>query len=196
MRGETARIAVLLTAFAAAATVCAQAANPSDDLTITGSVDRVCVLDNPQVSLGNSTNVGQVAGSTVTIADLSDEQQMTTKATDFDVALSGMCNFNNRLTVSSDRGGLWREPAGFSASGFANGVPYRAVVDWGGGETSLIAGATAEGEIQQTLETDQPAQGDVRLHFHIDQGATNAGAGMPLEAGQYGDTIRVTLGPL
>jgi len=196
MRGANARIAVLLAAaIAAAAGARAQSGPQTGQITVTGSVDRMCIMANPQVNLGASTNIGQASGGTVTIADLSDDQQMTTKSTDFYVTLSGMCNYSHLLTISSDRGGLWREPAGLATGGFANGVPYRATVDWGGSETVLLASAAGEGQVQQTLSVDQPVVGGVLLHFHIDQSATNAGSGVPLVAGNYDDTIRLTLGP-
>ena len=197
MRGARARtIITAITVVAAAAGAHAQSAPQSVDLTVMGSVERICVLASPQVNVGGSTNIGQVAGSTVVIADLSDADTMTTKAADFTAEFSGMCNFRHQITVSSDRGGLWREPAGAPAAGFANGVPYRATVDWGGSEATLLAGATGESQVQQQMTIDLPALGSVALHFHIDQSATNAGSGVPLVAGTYDDTIRVTLGPL
>lgn len=179
-----------------AAPALAQSAPQSAEVTVTGSVDRLCVLSGPQVNLGGAVNVGQVSGNTVTIADLSDDQQMTTKAADFTVSFPGMCNFTHQITISSDRGGLWRAPAGARPPGFANGVPYRATVDWAGSEMVLHAAASSEGQIQEQLEVDEPSWGDVEMRIHIDQGASNAGTGAPLEAGSYEDTIRITLGPL
>lgn len=181
---------------AALATVGLARAQPlSATMTITASVERLCILGEPQINSGNTTNIGSVSGSTVAIANLSDEQDLTTKATDFDVTFSGMCNYGHRLTLSSDRGGLWRNPAGVSPSGFANGVPYRAVVDWANSQVTLLATASTEGAVEQPLDIADAASGDVTVHFHIDQNATNAGSGAPLLAGTYQDIIRLTLGP-
>jgi hypothetical protein len=173
----------------------ARAQPVSATVTITASVDQLCILGSPQINSGNATNLGTVSGSTISIANLSDEQDLTTKATNFDVTFSGTCNYGHRLTLSSDRGGLWRNPAGLSSDGFANGVPYSAVVDWASSETTLVANAASEGEIDQILDVADPATGDITVHFHIDQNATNAGSGAPLLAGTYQDIIRLTLGP-
>lgn len=172
----------------------AQSASERVDIAVTGSVGRMCILAAPQVDIGASTNVGTVSGSAVRIADLSDDQ-MTTRATNFTARLSAMCNVSHQVVISSDRGGLWRSPAGTSVTGFANGVPYRAKVTWNGAQTTLSATAASEAPMQQTMNVDTPGTGDVDVEFHIDQAATNAGSGSPLVAGSYSDTIRVTMGP-
>jgi len=190
------RVAVLAASVSlfAGAMAFAQATPQVSDITVTGSVDQMCILGDPAVNVGGATNVGSVTGPTIAIANLSDEQDLTTKSTDFDVTLSGMCNTSHTITISSDRGGLWRQPAGLTRAGFANGVPYRATVDWASLVLTLSAPASGEGEIDQSLDVSTPNVGDLTMHFHIDQNASNAGAGAPLVAGSYRDVIRLTIG--
>lgn len=172
----------------------AQATSQHADITVTGSVVRMCILAAPQVNLGSATNIGSVSGATVHIADLSGDD-MTTRATNFSAQLSAMCNFSHQIVVSSDRGGLWRSPVGAGAPGFALGVPYSATVRWNGAEATLRATAASESTQQQTLTAAFPASGDIAIDFHVDQAATNAGSGTPLVSGTYTDTIRITMGP-
>lgn len=159
-----------------------------------GSVDELCTLAAPQVNIGGASNIGSVAGSTVNIADLSDDQTLSTKATDFDVRFAAMCNFDHRVTVSSDRGGLWLQGSTARPAGFADAVPYQAAFTWADGNQTLQANAASEGEIDSAFDVNHPAFGDIVIHVHVDQGATNAGSGAPLVAGTYEDILRVTLG--
>lgn len=159
-----------------------------------GSADELCTLAAPQVNVGGASNIGSVAGSTVSIADLSDDQTLSTKATDFDVRFAAMCNFDHRVTVSSDRGGLWLQGSSVPPAGFADAVPYQAAFTWADGGQTLQANAASEGEIDAALDVNRPAFGDIVLHVHVDQGATNVGSGAPLVAGAYEDILRVTLG--
>jgi hypothetical protein len=159
-----------------------------------GAADELCTLAAPQVNLGAASNIGSVAGSTVTIADLSDDQTLSTKATDFDIRFAAMCNFDHRVTISSDRGGLWLLGGTAPPAGFAGAVPYQAALTWADESQTLQADAASESEIDAPLDVNRPAFGDIVIHFHVDQGATNAGSGAPLIAGTYEDILRVTLG--
>jgi hypothetical protein len=161
---------------------------------VIGSADELCALAAPQVNVGGANNIGSVAGSTVSIADLSDDQTLSTKATDFDVRFAAMCNFDHKVTVSSDHGGLWLQGGATPPAGFADAVPYQAAFTWADGNQILQANATSESEIAAALDVNRPAFGDITIHVHVDQGATNAGSGAPLVAGTYEDILRVTLG--
>jgi hypothetical protein len=172
----------------------AQSTSEQTVLSVTGSVDRMCILASPQVNVGAATNIGSVSGATVHIADLSNED-MTTRATNFTAQLGAMCNLGHQIVISSDRGGLWRSPAGLAIDGFASGVPYSATVSWSGAQAVLRATAASESSLQQTLAVDNPAVGDIELTFHIDQSATNGGSGLPLVSGSYSDVIRITMEP-
>jgi hypothetical protein len=163
-------------------------------IAVTGSVERMCILNAPQFNSSASTNIASSSGSEVRIANLSNDD-MTTQATRFTAQLAAMCNVSHLLTVTSDRGGLWRDPAGAAPDGFANAVPYRAKISWNGSQETLSANAQSEGEAAQSLAIDQPGTGDIDIEFSIDQGATNAGTGAPLLAGSYNDTLRVTMVP-
>jgi len=182
-------------ALIAMAAFCAAQATPEQAIVrAIGSVDQLCTLAAPQVNLGGADNIGSVAGSTVNIADLSDDQTLSSRATDFDVTFAAMCNFDHRVTVSSDRGGLWHQGGTTVPTGFADAVPYQAAFTWAGGSNVLNANAASESEVDEPLDINRPAFGDIVIHVHVDQGATNAGAGAPLVAGTYEDILRVTVG--
>jgi len=182
-------------ALTAAAPSCRAQATPEQAIVrAIGSADQLCTLAAPQVNVGGANNIGSVAGSTVSIADLSDDQTLSTRATDFDVSFAAMCNFDHRVTLSSDRGGLWLQGVAAPPAGFADAVPYQASLVWADGSQILQANAASEGEIDSALDVNRPAYGDIVIHVHVDQGATNAGSGAPLVAGAYEDILRVTLG--
>jgi hypothetical protein len=181
--------------FVAGGPAYAQSVPVEATITVLGSVSQVCTLGPPQVNVSGSTNLGQVTGNTVKIANLSDDTSFTTKATDFDITMPAICNFNHRIVLSSDRGGLFRTVAAGPHAGFADGVPYLATLGWATDTETLNAPAASIGEIQQPMTVDHPAFGDVTVHVVIDQGATNLGAGAPLVAGAYEDILRVTVGP-
>jgi hypothetical protein len=163
-------------------------------ITATGTAPQICTLGAPQVNVGASQNVQSVSGSTVMLADLSDDNNFSTKATDFNVTFAAMCNFNHKVTVSSDYNGLWLVGGVGSHPGFADAVPYDASFSWGGQSAVLTATAASESEVDAPLAINQPAAGNIVIHFQVDQGATNAGNGVPLVAGTYQDILFVTLG--
>jgi hypothetical protein len=186
---------LIVAAMAAAGSAHAQSQPLPATILVDGFADQVCIVGAPEIDVTGATNIGQVSGNTVKIANLSDEQDFTTKATDFDIVLPAACNFLHRVVLSSDRGGLWRTTIGGAHAGFADGVPYLATLGWADLSSTLSAPAASLGEIDRSLDVDRPAFGDVTVHIRIDQGATNAGAGAPLVAGAYEDVLRVTVGP-
>ncbi|HEY1836180.1 MAG: hypothetical protein WBQ17_03375 [Rhizomicrobium sp.] len=163
-------------------------------ITATGSAAQICTLGAPQVNVGAATNVQSVSGSTVMLSDLADDNSFSTKATDFTATFAAMCNFNHKLTVSSDYNGLWLVGGIGTHPGFADAVPYQATFSWGGQNGSLTATAASESEVDSPIDVNQPAAGNIVIHFEVDQGATNGGNGVPLVAGTYQDILFVTLG--
>lgn len=177
----------------ASGAACAQTA--TGQVTVTGGADRLCAIGAPRVQAGSSTNLGVVTGQTIDIAHLADSQTFSTRATSFDIDFTAECNFSHKVELSSDRGGLWRIATGQVASAFAEGVPYHAILEWDGAQSTLEATASSVVALDQTLEINAPAHGPLVVQFRVDPGATDKGAGAPLAAGTYQDTLTVTLGP-
>ena len=160
-------------------------------LVVTSAVANLCIMGPAQVS-GGATNLGVVSGNTVNIAQLTNDQ-LTTRATAFDITFSAECNAAHRVTVTSERGGLRREQIGGVHPGFADGVPYSARFDWADAEATLLAPAQSLSEVSKNLDIGAPAAGSLVLHVSIDAGATNLVTNSPLIAGGYSDTLRVVM---
>lgn len=161
-------------------------------LTVTSGVANLCIMGPAQVNSGAATNLGVVSGNTVNIAQLTNDQ-LTTRATAFDITFTAECNAAHRVTVTSERGGLRRDQLGGSHPGFADGVPYTTRFDWADGEATLLAPAQSLSEVSQNLDIGSPAAGSLVLHVSIDPGATNLVTNSPLLAGAYSDTLRVVM---
>ena len=161
-------------------------------LNVTSAVANLCIMGPAQVNSGAATNLGVVSGNTVNIAQLTNDQ-LTTRATAFDITFSAECNAAHRLTVTSERGGLRRDQLGGSHPGFADGVPYTTRFDWADSEATLLAPAQSLSEVSQNLDIGAPAAGSLVLHVSIDPGATNLVTNSPLLAGAYSDTLRVVM---
>ncbi|HEX3919750.1 MAG TPA: hypothetical protein VHW60_20620 [Caulobacteraceae bacterium] len=161
-------------------------------LTVTSAVANLCIVGPAQVNSGGATNLGVVSGNTVNIAQLTNDQ-LTTRATAFDITFDATCNAAHRVTVTSERGGLRRDQTGGNHPGFADGVPYTTRFDWDSSEATLLAPAQSLSEVSQNLDIGAPAAGSLVLHVTIDAGATNLVTNSPLIAGGYSDTLRVVM---
>ena len=184
-----------LSAGFAALGAAASAAPAPATVSVTGEASRLCLIGSPKVQVGSSVNLATVNGHTISIASLADSQTLSTRATSFDIDFNALCNFAHSVQLSSDRGGLWRLSTGQVATAFADGVPYHATLEWGGSSTTLEATAVSVTPMTDVLDVNTPAGGALVMQFRVDPGATDKGAGAPLAAGVYQDTITVTLGP-
>jgi hypothetical protein len=167
-------------------------AGTTTTLTVTSATPRTCIMGAAQVTTGGATNLGVVSGNTVDIAQLTNDQ-LTTRATNFDITFDAMCNATHRVILTSERGGLRRATVGGTHAGFADGVPYSARFDWNSQEATLLAPAQSLSEVSQNLDIGQPSSGTLTVHFSIDAGATNLVTNSPLLAGDYSDTLRVEM---
>jgi hypothetical protein len=180
--------------FAAGAAAAQQAAPPT--VSVSGQAARLCRIGAPKVQVGSAVNLGAVDGQTINISSLADSATLSTKAISFDIDFDALCNFSHAVQLSSDRGGLWRVATGAASSAtFADGVPYHATLVWAGTQSTLEASAASVAPKTQVLDVNSPAGGALVVQFRVDSGATDKGAGVPLAAGTYQDTLTVTLGP-
>jgi hypothetical protein len=74
-------------------------------------------------------------------------------------------------------------------------VPYTANLVWADEQHLLTADAAFDQEVQQQVLVGRPNTGELLIEFAINAGATNAGVGAPLLAGEYSDVLRVTMEP-
>jgi hypothetical protein len=164
---------------------------------VTGSAPQVCVVDQPVLSTGSVVNVRNLSGAKLQIEQLVDQQALSTRAASAQVAFDAVCTFPHRIVLQSSANGLWRNQTSGVArpAGFADGVPYSAVLNWGDATDNLNADATSRGLKQQVTPVAGARVGTLTVDFAIQAGASNLAANSPLLAGVYSDTLTITLEP-
>lgn len=193
------RIIPLVTGLAAALLAGAAVAQSPAPATfpVIAAAPNVCAVSQVSIESGALVNFRNQNGSTFFIDRLVDPVTLSTSAASAQVTFDAVCNLPHRLVVESQNNGLWREAVGLRPpSGFADGVPYTASVQWGA--LSRRFNVDADGRRIRSFEADVgvPTIGELEMRIDIQAGATNGAANEPLVAGVYQDTIRVTLEPL
>jgi len=164
--------------------------------TVIGSVPQLCTMADPQLLNGSAPiNVTSLTGNSIRITQLTDPATMATRAASFDIGFTAECNYAHRLVVESQNNGLWRSALTGEGPGFADAVPYTAVVRWGDTTTTFRADAEVRQISTITVPVNRPTQGVIELQFQILAGASNLQSFSPLLAGTYSDIIRVTVEP-
>jgi len=190
------KASLLTTAALAATLVGLTPAFGAATYTVVGSVPQLCTMEDPQLLNGTpQVNVTALTGNSIRIAQLTDPATMATRAASFDIGFKAECNYAHRLVVESQNNGLWRSALTGEGPGFADAVPYTAVVRWGDTTTTFRADAAVRQISTITVPVNRPTQGFVELQFQILAGASNQQSFAPLLAGTYSDIIRVTVEP-
>lgn len=164
---------------------------------VTGDVPQLCVLGDPRFDNGQvSTNIAALVGRIVRIDKLVDPQTLSTRGTRAVIAVDAMCNYPFRVTVESENNGLWRQTTTTpTPAGFANAVPYLADLSWSDDGVRLDADATSRKPATAGFSSSIANSGQLTLALQILPGSTNALSQAPLVAGDYRDTITITVGP-
>lgn len=164
---------------------------------VTGSAPQVCALQEPELTSGPVQNVRSLSGSTLQIEQMVDPQTLATRAAQAQISFEAVCTFPHRIVMESRGNGLWRNQVAGLASpqGFADGVPYSAVLNWGEDSDQLDADATSRGAVQQVTPVGEARLGALTIDLNVQSGASNLAANSPLLAGVYTDTLIVTLEP-
>ena len=158
---------------------------------VIGMAEPLCNLGEIAQGQGPQLNIDVTSGAVFTVTELMDSATLTSKAAAISLEVPATCNTIHRVALASDNNGLWRTiPAGGGA-GFASAIPYAAELSWSDQDHRLEANATSRGYIEEGVVVGQPATGDILIEFSINAGATNAGVGAPLLAGEYADVLRV-----
>jgi hypothetical protein len=187
------KLVVLVAALLAAAMSHASAAAT---YLVQGSVPQLCSMQLPRLLSDRAPiNVTDLTGNSIAITQLTDPTTMATKATQFDVGFDAVCNYAHRLVVESQNNGLWRDALTGPAPGFADAVPYTAVITWGDTTTTFRADAEVKQIANVTVPVNKPTEGQIELQFEIRAGAANGDSFAPMLAGRYSDIIRVTVEP-
>ncbi|HOB12755.1 MAG TPA: hypothetical protein PK680_06130 [Novosphingobium sp.] len=147
-----------------------------------------CVISTPSVtnqSNASYASTGSASGQ-VSITELVDGDDATSRASSIELNLPVVCNASHRVRISSANGGLLR--AGGSAAGRSGGfqefLAYQVGIDWAGQSAQLQTTSR-----DTSIDANQPGKGEMVIRI-----ATPAGGG-PLIAGQYSDSIVVEVQP-
>ena len=167
------------------------------DYPVIGSAPEFCQLGEPELArTAPPVNIRTVIGRVVSIEELTDRETLSTRAASVELAFDAACNFPHQITLESDNNGLFRQSATATAPvGFANAVPYRAELIWDEQSLTLDADALNRRTIRTLLSANEATAGPLILRLAVLPGATNITTHAPLLAGEYRDTLRITVGP-
>lgn len=193
-------IAGLLTSLAAAGVVRAGATSSASSSTVpmsvTANAPQVCSVQQPVLSQGALVNFQALDGTSLRIDQMADPATLATAAASVAVSFDAVCNYPHRIVLESQNNGLWRSVGGAATPvGFADAVPYTAVLTWGAVNNTFRADATARRLNTDSIPVDSPTAGKIVINLSIQAGDSNLHANAPLIAGIYGDTLRVTVEP-
>lgn len=188
--------AMMTAAALAAPQAIAQTRVASRTVPVTGNAPNVCAMQTPRLAAGKQINFRGLNGSTLQIDTLVDPATLATRAASVDVLFDAVCNFPHLLRVEAQYNGLSRNSELTAApGGFASAIPYTATVNWGPQTTTLNADAQIRRVHEQVLTVAEPTAGELKLRLEIQPGASNVQSNAPVLAGNYADTLRVTLEP-
>lgn len=179
---------------ASAACIAAPAwAQDQQTVTVVGDANLMCTVGQPTQSAGALSNFDSPSGSVFGITQLADPDTLSTQAANITLSMDAMCNSIHRVVIASDNNGLWRQGVTTAPSGFGSAVPYRANLVWADQQYPLTAEAASRQAVEEEMLIGRPNTGEMLIEFEINAGATNAGLGAPLLAGEYSDVLRVTV---
>ncbi|MBI1405004.1 MAG: hypothetical protein GC145_02635 [Caulobacter sp.] len=167
-------------------------AQDQQSVDIVGDAGIRCSLGQPTQGSGALTNFDTPSGSVFSITDLADPTTLSTKAANITLSLDAMCNTLHRVGIASDNNGLWRVGVG-GTTGFGDAVPYQANLVWADQQYLLTVDASSRQPVEQQVLINRPNTGEMLIEIEINAGATNAGIGTPLLAGEYSDILRITV---
>lgn len=176
--------------------VCAANAQTPAPFDVIAQAPRVCVLGQPALGNGQVVNFQGLDGSSLKIDTLVDPGDLAVRAALVTVNFDSVCNYPHRLVLRSQNNGLWRGAlSGLTPEGFADAVPYGAVLEWGTTQTRFDVDASSRAERELSVDVGQATAGTLAIRLDIAPGASNLRRGSPLLAGVYQDTLRITVEP-
>lgn len=185
------RTRALLAGFAVAA--CPAVAMAADqNINLTAEVPRFCKFDGvPQFGALTNFTVGSIgmASSTINMSSATNASGLMNDAS-FRVRIAATCNFASNISLASINGGLKDSTPEAVVSGtFLNRIDYRAgLSEWG--SAGLVEFITSGTPTSVSAGAASPHAGDVVVLVHLEQNTT-----APLAAGDYTDTLRISLTP-
>jgi hypothetical protein len=187
-------------ALAAAALAAASGANAQSSavasFTVTGSAPRVCTISAPTLTNTNLVNIDSLDGTTLKISQLTDSTTLSTLPASAEISFDAVCTYAHTITIQSLNNGLWRDGSTQPLqNGFADAVPWTGRLQWGSLNRTFTAGAQNRQIINFAFADANANTGPLLLDISIQAGSTNSVANGPLLAGNYQDTIYVTLEP-
>jgi hypothetical protein len=175
----------------------AQPTSRTQAMGVNASVPRSCAIGAPVLAPAAQVNFRGLNGSTLQIDQLVDPATLSTNAASVEVRFEAVCNLPHRVKIETQNNGLWQsvERGAARPEGFANAIPYRARLEWRDDALLLNADAQVRRIAENSLFVSESRMGDLTLRLQIDAGSTNAQANAPIVAGNYSDTVRITLEP-
>jgi hypothetical protein len=163
---------------------------------VTGNSPNICVLQAPSVAAGGQVNFRGLNGTLLQIDSLVDPTTLATNAASVELRFDAVCNFPHQLRVEATNNGLFRNSSATAApQGFASAIPYQARFNWGQQTLLLNADAQIRRFNEQSIRVTDPTAGNLSMRFEIQPGASNVQSNAPVIAGNYAETLRITLEP-
>ena len=187
----------MIAAFAGITPALAQSRVATSNIPVTGNAPNVCALGNPRLAGGGQVNFTGLNGNSLQVDTLVDPATLAVRGASARLQFEGFCNYPHRLRIEAQNNGLFRSAQVVTPApaGFASAIPYSAQFEWGTDARTL----NADAQIRRTNAVDilrnQATSGLVVLRVEIQPGASNIQSNAPVIAGNYVDTLRITLEP-
>ena len=189
-------LVVAAAALAAASGACAQSTTSTSTFTVTGSAPKICAISPTTLTSTNMVNIDSLDGTTLKISQLTNTTTLSTLPASAEISFNAVCNYAHTITIQSQNNGLWRDGSSQPLSnGFADAVPWTGRLQWGTLNRTFVAGAQNRQIVDFPFADASANAGVLLLDISIQAGSTNSVANGPLLAGNYQDTIYVTLEP-
>jgi hypothetical protein len=193
---KTLALAAVAAAALAATGANAQSPTSTANFTVIGSAPKICAISGPTLTSTNLVNIDSLDGTTLKIAQLTDSTTLSTLPASAEVSFDAVCNYAHTISIQSLNNGLWRDGSTQAPqNGFADAVPWTGRLQWGTLNRTFTFGAQNRQIQTFPFAVAGPNAGQLLLDISIQAGSTNAVANGPLLAGNYQDTIYVTLEP-
>lgn len=177
----------------AVATSALAAAAADQSINVTANVPKFCKFDAAPTFTGlNNVTVGSASPST-SLINVTTATGATgiMNAAGFSFTIPATCNFPSQVTFLSVNGGLKdSSPTPVVSGTFLNRIDYTALLyNWGdAGVTGLTTNGTANASASSTSAAARSDSLQGNVFFQVNNSA-------PLAAGDYTDTLRISLTP-
>jgi hypothetical protein len=170
-----------------------QAWATDQSINLSANVAKFCKFDSLPTftGLNNISVVSNSIGTSVLNVTSATSATGVLNSGAFNFNVSSTCNSPSKVVLTSQNGGLKdATPTPVSSGSFVNRIDYSAIAIWGLVSAGALVTTGTAGQSAQTGTTTSASTGNLQVAFSLLTLSTN-----PVLAGDYSDTLRVSLEP-